>query len=156
MTGLIAVDGSDDDAIVQDDTFLLKDGASAFESIGKRVNYTSTIRDRAITYRGKLYVLGHDFENGYQTVMRATAVATNELPGDVVSDDGGSDQPDEPDGGVQPESGQSNSETGNALVKTGDATAPVAAVALALVAGGAVVAAYATRRAYRKGAVGKL
>ena len=151
LTGLIAVDGSDDDAIIQDDTFLLKDGASAFESIGKRVNYTSTIRDRAIAYRGRLYVLGHDFENGYQTVMRATAVATNELPGDVVSG-GGSDQPDEPDGGVQPGSWQSNSEAGNGLAKTGDATVPAAAIALLAGSAAAAVA----RKAYRKGAVRKL
>ena len=145
LAGLIALGGAEGDTFIQDDTFLLKEGASAFGSIGKRVNYTPVVDSRAIAYRGKLYVLGHDFENGYQTVMRATAMATNELPGDVSRGSGDVT----PDDGVQPESGQPGSGTGNALAKTGDAAAP-AAVAIALVAGSAAVAARKARRACGK------
>ncbi len=153
LAGLLAVAGYNDDGtptsdIVQNDTLLLGSGDAAFKSIGKRVNYTPTVFDRAIAYRGMLYVLGHDYDNSYETVMRATAVATNELPGDVVRDGGGSDQPDESDGTVKPAAGEPDSDSKGALAKTGDATAPAAAVVLA--AGG--LAAVAARRSYRKGA----
>ncbi len=143
LTGVIAVDCAEDPELIQDDTFKLGDGASAFESIGKRVNYTPTIRSRAIAYRGKLYVLGHDFYDGCKTVMRATAMETNELPGDVSN---GSD--DVVPGGVVPGDESGANETGNGaesvLAKTGDATAPAAAIAL--LAGGAAVAAARTAR----------
>ncbi len=156
LAGLLAVAGYNDDGtptsdIVQNDTFLLGSGDAAFKSIDKRVNYTPTVFDRAIAYRGMLYVLGHDYDNSYETVMRATAVATNELPGDVVRDGGGSDQPDEPDSTVKPAAGEPDSDSKGVLAKTGDATAPAAAVALA--AGG--LAAVAARRLLRKGAAGK-
>ncbi len=156
LAGLLAVAGYNDDGtptsdIVQDDTFLLGSGEAAFKSIGKRVNYTPTVFDRAIAYRGMLYVLGHDYDNSYETVMRATAVATNELPGDVVRDGGDSDQPDESDSTVKPAAGEPDSDSKGVLAKTGDATAPAAAVALA--AGG--LAAVAARRLLRKGAAGK-
>ena len=69
---------------LQDDTFLLKNGASRFESVGKRVYTTNVTYSRALAYRGKLYVIGHDFENSAEPIMRATAVETLEVPGDVV------------------------------------------------------------------------
>ncbi len=140
-------EGAATSELIQDDTFLLNSDGTEFESIGKRVNYTPTVYSRAFAYRGMLYVLGHDYSNSYETVMRATAIATNELPGDVVRG-GGS-------GGVVP-SGEpadgADSDGKGALAKTGDATAPVATMALVLAASGAAVVA---RRACRKGAVRK-
>ena len=142
-------EGNPTSELIQDDTFLLNSDGTEFESIGKRVNYTPTVYSRAFAYRGMLYVLGHDYSNSYETVMRATAVATNELPGDVVRG-GGS-------GGVvpggQPADGSGSGEKA-ALAKTGDATAPVAAVAAAMLAAGCL-AAMTARRASRKGAARK-
>ncbi len=69
---------------IQDDTFVLKNGSSKFESLGKRVCTTNVAYGRAIAYRGKLYVIGHNFEDSAEPIMRATAVETLETPGDVV------------------------------------------------------------------------
>ncbi len=140
-------EGNPTSELIQDDTFLLNSDGTEFESIGKRVNSTPTVYSRAIAYRGMLYVLGHDYSNSYETVMRATAIATNELPGDVVRG-GGS-------GGVVPGGEPADAPASGekaVLAKTGDATAPVAAVALVLTVGCAAVVA---RRACRRGAVRK-
>ena len=142
-------EGNPTSELIQDDTFLLNSDGTEFESIGKRVNYTPTVYSRAFAYRGMLYVLGHDYSNSYGTVMRATAVATNELPGDVVSGGGsGGEVP-----GGEPVDGSGSSEKA-ALAKTGDAAAPVAAVAAAMVVVGCA-AAVGARRAYRRGAARK-
>ena len=142
-------EGNPTSELIQDDTFLLNSDGTEFESIGKRVNYTPTVYSRAFAYRGMLYVLGHDYSNSYETVMRATAVATNELPGDVVRGGGsGGEVP-----GGEPVDGSGSSEKA-ALAKTGDAAAPVAAVAAAMLAAGCL-AAMTARRAYRKAAARK-
>lgn len=82
---LSAVVGVDEKSgeFIQDDTYVLADGASAFKSLGKRVNITPTLYSRALAYRGKLYVIGGDFDDRNGLIMRATAVETDELPGDV-------------------------------------------------------------------------
>ncbi len=112
LTGLISVSGFDEmemptTQIVQADTYQLSSGGTAFTSIGKRINYTPTIYTRAITYRGKLYVLGHDFNGSFETVMRATALKTDELPGDVSSKNKGN----ESENGNKSNGGKENSDT---------------------------------------------
>lgn len=128
--------------VIQDDTFVLKNGATAFTSIGKRVSYTPTVYDRAIAYRGKLYVLGHDYNGSYETVMRATAIATNEVPGDVTR---GADHGDTPDGegGTEPGSGAASGAKG--LAKTGDSSLP-ASVCIAFAGAASLALACAVRR----------
>lgn len=129
QAGNVSAEGASAE-VIQDDTFVLKSGAATFTSIGKRVNYTPTVYDRAIAYRGKLYALGHDFNGSYETVMRATAIATNELPGDTTR---GSDNPDNPDGegGSNSDSGAGAVSDAKGLAKTGDASS-AASVAFAL------------------------
>ncbi len=148
LAGLLAVSGkgSDEGAsteMIQDDSFVLKGGSSAFASIGKRVNYTPTVFDRAIAYRGKLYVLGHDFNGAYETVMRSTALATNELPGDVTrsGDDRGSSD----------NAGASGVGSGSSiLAKTGDGMASISALAVVAACASLAVALEARRRMARR------
>lgn len=150
-TGIFQVSGgkATESKVGQVDTFLLNSDGTEFESIGKRVNYTPTVYSRAFAYRGMLYVLGHDYSNSYGTVMRATAVATNELPGDVVRGGGsGGEVPGGEPADVPDPDGK------GALAKTSDAAAPVAAVAAAMLAAGCL-AAMTARRASRKGAARK-
>lgn len=171
LTGLISVSGFDETEmptmqIVQADTYQLTSGSTAFTSIGKRINYTPTIYTRAIAYRGKLYVLGHDFNGSFETVMRATALKTDELPGDVSykgSDDNGdkdeqkgdSNKKDNGNGAQQNEENASQKENATskksttsaarALPKTGD-LATGAALACMVVGAAALALARKVRR----------
>ncbi len=128
-------DGSSTSEVIQDDTFLLNSSATEFKSIGKRVNYTPVVYAQALAYRGKLYVLAHDFDNGYATVMRATAVATNEIPGDVVCDSEGEST----------NGGEFITSEADVHAKTGDTMASVV-IALVVMGGVSVFVAYKTRR----------
>ncbi len=140
LSGVLAVTGFDElgmtaSKLVQDDTYQLTSGSSAFASIGKRVNYTPTVYASTLAYRGKLYVLGHDFNGSFETVMRATTIATDELPGDVVNENSG-------ENGKQDEGTKKTSpvtKITSVLPKTGDLAA--AAAIACLVAGGAALAA---------------
>ncbi len=153
LTGLISVTGFDETGfsptteIIADDTYLLKNGGSKFESIGKRVNYTPTVYCRAIAYRGKLYVIGHNFNGEFENIMRVTSIETDELPGDVTRSKGD----EKKDESITPESGsetdgksESKSESKvstavkSVLPKTGDIAGPAALGCL--LAGGAALA----------------
>ncbi len=81
LTGVVGAENGD---FIQEDTYVLADGSEAFAGFGKRVNNTPTTLCRAVAYRGRLYVIGHDFDIGNGALMRATAVETDELPGDVA------------------------------------------------------------------------
>ena len=149
LSGVLAVSGFDElgmatSKLVQDDTYQLTGGSGAFASIGKRVNYTPTVYASTLAYRGKLYVLGHDFNGSFETVMRATDIETDELPGDVTS------KGPEQSGKNDEQSGKNDEQSENTekkslvtkvtstLPKTGDMA--VAAAIACLVAGGAALA----------------
>ncbi len=139
LSGVLAVSGFDElgmatSKLVQDDTYQLASGGSTFASIGKRVNYTPTVYASTLAYRGKLYVLGHDFNGSFETVMRATDIETDELPGDVVAK--GSEKNGKQDEGAEKKT--LVTKVASALPKTGDIAA--AATIACLIAGGAALA----------------
>ncbi len=139
LAGVFAVngfgeDGIATDALIQADTYQLKSGASAFTGIGKRGNYTPIAYARAIAYRGKLYVLGHDYYNSFEPVMRATSIATDELAGDVSGGEA------VPNSEKKPQAASTKTAAGR-LPRTGDAALRSVPLGAALVGGAALLVA---------------
>ena len=82
-------------------------------------------------------MLGHDFNGSFETVMRATDIETDELPGDVATK-GSEESGKNDEQGENTEKKSLATKVTSALPKTGDMA--VAAAIACLAAGGAALA----------------
>lgn len=75
FVGPSAADGSSD-------TYLLRDGANAFEPYARRVSDARILSSTACTYRGRLFVIASSWIEPNQRIFRATPMGVPEYAGD--------------------------------------------------------------------------